>query len=915
MYELTPIPATYDYRLVALSIVIAICASYVALDLSGRVTASRGRPRLAWLLGGSFAMGSGIWSMHYTGMLAYRLPMPVYYHIPTVVLSLLAAVLASLIALYVVSRGPVTPLGIGIGSLLMGTGIATMHFTGMAAMRLAAMHHYRSGLWVFSVFLAVVISAIGLLLISYSREEGRGWKIKVSSSVLMGLAIPAMHYVGMAAVRFVPTVLRPDLTDSVDISALASVTILVMTFVILGFALLTSFVDRRISAQQIRVDSERRMLRALIDNIPDFMYVKDEKSRFLVANSYLAHAVGLETPEELLGKTDFDLFPRELANGFYEDEQLVMRSGQPRFNREEISVDRTGKEIHLLTTKVPLCDGKGRVTGIAGVGRDISDRKITEEALRKAHEGAEVFINAVPSILIGMGPDSRITRWNLTAARVFGLSGTEVVGKPLADCGIRWLRPGMGDEIRSWCTERISRRSDSVPFAMKAGTRLLGLTITAVRMNDSNSVELLVIGSDVTEREKVGDALREAEREYRGIFDNAIFGIFRSTPAGRYLSVNPAMARILGYDSAEEMIATLSDISLQMYVDPKRRDEFVLMMDRLGVIQNFECEVFRKDGSRIWVVSSARAVREEGVVVRYEGMTEDITESKLLRGQLLQAQKLESVGQLAAGIAHEINTPTQYIGDNVRFLKDAFQDLTSLLSNYEKLLASAKADTLSRDLVQEVAAAVEKADAGYLLEEIPKAIEQTVEGITRVSKLVSAMKEFSHPGTKEKTPLDLNRAIESTITVARNEWKYVADLETEFDPSLPLVSCQPGEFNQVILNLIVNAAHAIADVAGKGGSKKGLIKVQTRNCPEWIEIRIQDTGSGIPEKARARVFDPFFTTKEIGKGTGQGLAIAHSVVVDKHDGTIHFETEEGTGTTFIIRLPHDGKALAAAASS
>jgi signal transduction histidine kinase len=155
----------------------------------------------------------------------------------------------------------------------------------------------------------------------------------------------------------------------------------------------------------------------------------------------------------------------------------------------------------------------------------------------------------------------------------------------------------------------------------------------------------------------------------------------------------------------------------------------------------------------------------------------------------------------------------------------------------------------------------------------------------------------------------LNHAINSTITVARNEWKYVAEMETEFDSSLPLVSCLPGEFNQVILNLIVNAAHAIADVVKKGGPEKGKIKVQTINYPEWAEIRIQDTGTGIPQKVQSRVFDPFFTTKVIGKGTGQGLAIARSVIVDKHGGSIQFETEEGKGTTFIIRLPINGKSL------
>jgi signal transduction histidine kinase len=171
------------------------------------------------------------------------------------------------------------------------------------------------------------------------------------------------------------------------------------------------------------------------------------------------------------------------------------------------------------------------------------------------------------------------------------------------------------------------------------------------------------------------------------------------------------------------------------------------------------------------------------------------------------------------------------------------------------------------------------------------------------------MKEFSHPGTKEKIPLDLNHAIENTITVTRNEWKYVSEMDTEYDCSLPLVSCLPGEFNQVILNLIVNAAQTIADVIKNGGPEKGKITVQTKNYPDWVEIRIQDSGAGIPEKVRPRIFDPFFTTKEIGKGTGQGLAIARSVVVDKHGGSIQFESEEGKGTTFIIRLPHDGKSL------
>jgi PAS domain S-box-containing protein len=443
----------------------------------------------------------------------------------------------------------------------------------------------------------------------------------------------------------------------------------------------------------------------------------------------------------------------------------------------------------------------------------------------------------------------------------------------------------------------------------KDGVKIwLTMSILAIRENGT-VVRCEGMSEDITRRKQMESALREAELNYRGIFDKAVVGIFQSTPEGRFLSVNPAMALAIGYDSPDEMVASITDIATQFYVDPKRREEFKSSMEQLDAAQNIECEAFRKDGSKIWLSMNVGAIREHGVVVRYEGMCQDITERIMLREQLLQAQKLESVGQLAAGIAHEINTPTQYIGDNVRFLKDAFQDMQGLLENYGRLLTAAQGNALSGQTVQEVGEAVERVDTGYLLDEIPKAIEQTLEGVTRVSTIVSAMKEFSHPSTKEKILLDLNHAIDSTITVARNEWKYLAEMETEFDPTLPPVLCLPGEFNQVILNLIVNAAHAIADVVQKGGPAMGKIKVQTLNCPEWAEIRIQDSGTGIPEKVQSRIFDPFFTTKEIGKGTGQGLTIARSVITNKHGGSLHFQTEEGKGTTFIIRLPHNGKAI------
>ncbi|MEW5979020.1 MAG: ATP-binding protein [Acidobacteriota bacterium] len=280
----------------------------------------------------------------------------------------------------------------------------------------------------------------------------------------------------------------------------------------------------------------------------------------------------------------------------------------------------------------------------------------------------------------------------------------------------------------------------------------------------------------------------------------------------------------------------------------------------------------------------------------------DITERKILEGQLRQAQKLESIGQLAAGIAHEINTPTQYVGDNTRFLQDSFGDLLKVIRSYDRLLEASRSGGVPPSLLAEIDAVRQTADLEFLMQEIPAAIAQSLEGIERVSKIVRSMKEFAFPAGKEKVSADLNKAIESTITVARNEWKYVAEMRTDLDPDLPLVPCLLGDLNQVFLNLIINAAHAIAAKLGSQSHDKGTITISTRREGDWVVIRVQDSGTGIPEAVQPRIFDPFFTTKEVGKGTGQGLAISHSVI-EKHGGTIAFETQPGEGTTFAIRLP------------
>jgi two-component system NtrC family sensor kinase len=327
-----------------------------------------------------------------------------------------------------------------------------------------------------------------------------------------------------------------------------------------------------------------------------------------------------------------------------------------------------------------------------------------------------------------------------------------------------------------------------------------------------------------------------------------------------------------------------------------------------------ESELLTMEGKAIPVALLIQAHKGlEGDVEFFSFVVHDQTEHRRAEAerlkveiQLRNAQKLESIGRLAAGIAHEINTPTQYIGDNTRFLQDAFRDLKVLIDRAEELLQASEAKQVTAELISRVREARETADLDLLETEIPKAIEQSLMGIDRVTKIVRAMKEFSHPGSEEKVPLDINRAIETTLTVCRSEWKYVAETTTRFAADLPQVSCLAGQFNQVILNLVVNAAHAITDVVGDGAKGKGTIEITTLKAGEQAEIRIRDTGPGIPPSVREHLFEPFFTTKAVGKGTGQGLALARSIVVEQHGGTIDCETEVGTGTTFIIRMPFHG---------
>ncbi len=643
---------TYNLALVALSYVIAVAASYTALELSRRISNTAGRAATTWLVAGAVSMGVGIWTMHFIGMLAFSLPMNFGYDVGITVLSLLVGILASAFAIWVASRKNNNLLKILLSGLLLGAGIAAMHYTGMAAMEMEAAIAYDMRIVAISIAIAVVAACAALWIMFTLIESQSSYLgvLKLGAALIMGVAICGMHYTGMVAADYIPGAGAMMSGAESDHLWLAT-TIAGVTTVILGFTHLTIFFDRRREAEQQhseKAEQESVRLSEVLDESSNEIYFFDSEShRFVNVNRGAVDNVGY-TRDELRNMTPLDL-----------------------------KVDMTVAEFNEIL-----------------------------RPLRHAEKNEQLF-------------------------------------------------------------EARHRRKDGSEYAVQVHLQM----------------------SRITE---------------------------------------PPL-----------FVAVITDIS-------ERRE---------------------------------------------------------LEEQLQQARKLESIGQLAAGIAHEINTPAQFVGDNTRFVQDAFKDLMELNANFQKLYNAAKEGAVTPELLAEVATSMETADVEFLTDEVPTAIDQSLDGITRISNIVRAMKEFSHPGGKDFENTDLNNAIANTMTVASNEWKYVADVETDFEEGLPPVMCYQQEINQVFLNLIVNAAHAIESANDESPDEKGMIRIVTRSADEHVEIKISDTGCGIPDDVKARIFDPFFTTKEVGKGTGQGLTMAYKTIVDQHDGELLVDSTPGKGTTFTIKLP------------
>jgi PAS domain S-box-containing protein len=636
---------------------------------------------------------------------------------------------------------------------------------------------------------------------------------------------------------------------------------------------------------------ENDFVSAILATSGALILVLDPRGCLVRMNSTCKEMTGCVSPD-YKGRYFWQVMAPKGEWDYQKDIFRMIKEGQ--LKNYESRVIRLGGEERWVAWSASVLtslDAKA-VEYVIQTGIDITEMKRAEAQLQMERDFNRQIVELCPAFFTTLTLDGDVIHMNKALLDTMGYTMGEVKGKNYASLFL-------DDEDRR-------RAIDTFQDNLKKPE----IQATAHRVMTKDGRELLIewqgrqmlcegrndvffsFGIDATERTRLMELFRK-------LFQGLPIGAFVAV-GGNIVMANQHLERLSGYSEKE-----MAEYPVGHLIHPDDRERVRISATKMLRGEGkapFEYRLKTKIGDIRWVMETVTAIDYSGKRGMI-GTCMDITDRKVLETQLLQAQKLESIGQLAAGIAHEINTPTQFVGDNVHFLHDAFADITGALGEYREFVGAVENQRMTSELISHISDVEAKADLEYLCVEIPNAIEQSLEGIDRIAKIVGAMKEFSHPGTKERKMIDLNRALETTATVSRNEWKYVADVEFDLYPNLPLVSCMPAEFNQVLLNMVVNAAQAIGD-ANKHTGQKGIIKITTLNPePGWCEIRITDNGPGIPEQIGARVFDPFFTTKEVGKGTGQGLAIARSIVVDKHGGSIRFETSPNEGTTFIIRIP------------
>jgi len=879
----------YNYWLVALSVLIAVLAAYAALDLAGRVTTARGHARLVWLCSGSAAMGIGIWAMHYIGMEAFQLPIPVMYDWPTVLLSLFAAMLASGVALFTVSQPTMGPRNMIVGAIFMGGGIAAMHYIGMEAMRLPAMCMYSPWLVGLSVALAIIISFVALQQTFRFREArtSGGWR-KLISAVLMGLAIPTMHYVGMAAVYFMP---RSSVTDhdAVNVTSIGLACIVVATLAVLGLVFASSSVDRRLSAQSDQLAENIENLHGVFDNLTDAVVVVDIGRGTLRHNSAAAKLLGMEGMAISLQEiaATFEGFSSTGALLAPDQWPIVQATHGVYCNNTEVTIRRkeTGTTVTVEISTAPIAASTDGSPQIIVVLHDVTERKakierrfsLQEQELVKSRLQLEmIFDNMTEGILVLDG-EGRTVLKNRAAIRLLSMSedsdsygrvvdrfeAFSTSGEPLAPAQWPTARALRGEFVRNY--EILYRRKSTG----ETGAR--EITTAPVTHGCGESGQVIITYRDITDQMQIDDA----RNRLASIVQSSQDAIISKSDSGIVTSWNRGAEKLFGY-AEQEMIGR--SISL-LLPDDRSQEEFDIL-NRLKIgetVEHIETVRKRKNGTTIQVSLTISPIRDSsGKIIGASKIARNITERKQLEterkqleSQLYQSQKMEAIGQLTGGIAHDFNNMLGVILGNLDLLE---------------LLVEDNEGALKRVRTAQTAA-------------------------VRGADLIRRLLAFSSNVELNAAPTSLNQSVHTLVDWAPALGPDI-QVVTELEDSIPLVFVDGSGLESALLNLAVNARDAMPrggtlTVTTRLGSldetylpvRAGELKAGHYAC-----VSVSDTGHGMSRETLARVFEPFFTTKPQGKGTGLGLAMVYGFV-KQSGGTVQIYSEVGFGTTVSLYLP------------
>lgn len=701
-------------------------------------------------------------------------------------------------------------------------------------------------------------------------------------------------------------------------------------------------ITREVAAEQSAAIARRQLVDA-IESLVDAIAVFDAQDRLVICNRAYVASFG-EAGDVIQPNVTFEdilraaharhVLPQPLETF---DVWLADRLGRHRHPSGESFVVRRSGGRWQQNRESPTREG-----GVVVVSTDISELKEREAELDELRRRYALILNSVNEGIIGLDRDGQIIFVNHTATDILALNAEDMVGEPILPLiqpsrATRSSDQGEKSPILVACREGIPWETGADTFRCGDGKELpVDYVISPLREQEKGAGAVLVfrdatlrlqyewtlanqqhelsrqvaertaeLQREVDTRARFEMELRTSRSRLRAITDSLAEGVVLVDHHGRLAFANPSACRLLrSHQSVEEMEGLPLDTFMHLHTGSGivgfDKSPWKKALADNATLTNDDAILELPDGRTLSVAYScvplAGEDRERSLVVSFR----DVGALKQAQWEMLQSSRLASVGQLAAGIAHEINTPTQYIGDNLGYVSDGITRLRQAIDAAQEVAKEAEKLPEMAPALTRYKETVNAQKLGRILDELPNALSESLDGVIRISRIVLSMKEFSHPGTTVKTTTDINRALENTLTVSRNAWKHVAEVERHFDPNLPGVMCHAGEINQVFLNIILNAAQAI-EMSDK--PKPGHLTVTTRAVEGWVEIAFADDGPGIPPALRERIFDMFFTTKQIGKGTGQGLAICRDVVENKHGGHIDLSENPGGGAIFTIRIP------------